>query len=87
MLQTFAASYPLSTEPLKQSRSTVDVDTTLFSDLQVHQLTRRFPTLSVVAKYDHGNVGAVIECNHTNSWAGLDLLSSLLVLQCTYFPQ
>ena len=37
MLQTFAASHPLSTVPLKQSRSTVIVDTTLFSDLQVHQ--------------------------------------------------
>ena len=50
VLQTFAASRPLSTEPLKQRRSTVDVDTTLFSDLQVHQMTRRFPTLSLVAK-------------------------------------
>ena len=28
--QTFAASHPLSTEPLKQSRRTVVVDTTLF---------------------------------------------------------
>ena len=37
VLQTFAASHPLSTEPLKQSRSTIVVDTTLFSDLQVHQ--------------------------------------------------
>ena len=27
----------LNTEPLEQSRSTVVVDTTLFSDLQVHQ--------------------------------------------------
>ena len=31
------ASHPLATEPLKQRRSTVVVDTTLFSDLQVHQ--------------------------------------------------
>ena len=36
VLQTFAASHPLSTEPLKQSRRTVVVDTTLFSNLQVH---------------------------------------------------
>ena len=37
VLQTFAASHPLATEPLKQHRSTVVVDTTLFLDLQVHQ--------------------------------------------------
>ena len=30
VLQTFAASHQLSTEPLKQSRSTEVVDTTLF---------------------------------------------------------
>ena len=33
---------------------------TLFADLQVHQLTRRFPTVSFVAKYVHVNVGTVI---------------------------
>ena len=43
VLQTFVPSHPLSTEPLKQSRSTVVVDTTLFSDLKVHQHWR-FPT-------------------------------------------
>ena len=32
MLQTFAASHPLATEPLKQRRSTVIVETTLFSE-------------------------------------------------------
>ena len=37
VLQTFAASHPLATEPLKQRCSTVNIDTTLFSDSQVHQ--------------------------------------------------
>ena len=45
MLENFAASQPLATDPLKQRRSTVAVDTTLFSDLQVH---RRFPSQSLV---------------------------------------
>ena len=35
--KTCAASHPLATEPLKQRRSTVVVDTVLISDLQVHQ--------------------------------------------------
>ena len=61
MLQTFAASEPLSTEPLKQSRSTVVVDTTLFSDLQVPTLTRRFPTLSFV-----GNTSMVMSGRSVN---------------------
>ena len=46
MLQTFAASHPLATEQLKQRRSTVVVDTTLF--ISASTLTRRFPKLSLV---------------------------------------
>ena len=57
---TFAASHPLSTEPLKQSRCTVVVDTTLFFRFtSASTLTRRFPKVSFVAKYVHGNVGTV----------------------------
>ena len=37
VLQTSAVSHPLATQPLKQRRSTIVFDTTLFSDLQVHQ--------------------------------------------------
>ena len=37
VLHTFAASHPLATEPLKQRRSSVVVDTTLCLDLQVLQ--------------------------------------------------
>ena len=45
VLQTFAASHPLSTEPLKHSRSTVVVDTTSQS---VGHLTRKSGVLGSI---------------------------------------
>ena len=71
MLQTFAASHPLATVPLKQGRSTVAADTTLFSDLQVHcfQIYKCINTdttfsntelgFAVLLLYIYGNVGTV----------------------------
>ena len=57
MLQTFAASHPFSTEPLKQSGSTVAVDR--FTSAST--LTRLVTTVSFVAKYVHGNDGRSVK--------------------------
>ena len=66
MLQTFTASHPLSTEPLKQSHNTLVVDMVVFRFISASTLTRRFPTVSFVAKYVRGKMSGR-SVNHTNS--------------------
>ena len=82
MLQTFAASHPLATEALKQRRSTVVFDTTLF---QIYKCINTELTFSKTelgcccfdalrpSKFGDGQLK---EPHY--SWAGLDLLCSYI---------